>query len=93
MVLKFEPWGDDPLFEWDEYNLKKMWNHRIRDFEVQECFFNEHDTKPHPKAKSCPENYKDRFLVQGVTNGGRKLLIVVEHKGGNIIRPITGWQE
>ena len=24
MVLKFEPWGDDPVFDWDEHNQEKM---------------------------------------------------------------------
>ena len=93
MVLKFEPWGDDPVFDWDEHTEEKFWQHGIRDFEVMECFNNEHFTRPHSKAKSQPEKYGDRFSVQGVTDGGRKLLIIVQYKGGNVVRPVTGWGE
>ena len=93
MVLKFEPWGDDPVLEWDEYNEAKFWEHRIRDFEVEECFENAHFVVPHIKAKSEPEKYGDRYLIRGVTDGGRKLLVIVQHKNGNRVRPITGWEE
>ncbi len=93
MTLKFEPWGDDPEFDWDDYNTAKMWEHRIRDFEIEECFENAHFVRPHQKAKSHPEKYGDRYFVCGVTDGGRKLVIVVQYKGANIVRPITAWDE
>ena len=89
MVLKFEPWGDDPVLEWNDHNQEKIWNHRITGFEVEECFENQHEVVPHPKAKSEPAKYGDRFYVTGITNGGRKLLVVVQFKGGNLVRPIT----
>ncbi len=94
MVLKFEPWGDAPGFEWDEHNEAKIWAHGIDAFEVEQCFDmeNERFVIPHPKAKSEPEKYGDRYMVRGVTNGGRKLLIIVHHVGGNIVRPITAWE-
>ncbi|OGW86955.1 MAG: hypothetical protein A3C35_00225 [Omnitrophica bacterium RIFCSPHIGHO2_02_FULL_46_11] len=93
MVLKFEPWGDDPIFEWDEHNQEKIWIHGIRDFEAEECFENKHFVVPHPKAKSQPEKYRDRFIVRGITEGGRKLLVVVQHKAGTTVRVITAWEE
>ena len=93
MVLKFEPWGEEPVFDWDQHNEEKFWHHAIRDFEIMECFTNEHFTKPHPKANAEPEKYGDRFLIRGVTDGGRKLIIIVQYKGGNVVRPITGWEE
>ena len=86
MVLKFEPWGDDPEFDWDEDNESKFWNHGIRDFEVEECFENEHFAIPHKK-------YKDRYIIRGVTDGGRKLVIIIQYIGLNLVRPITGWSE
>lgn len=94
MTLKFEPWGGEPDFEWDEHNEAKVWTHAIDPFEVEQCFDpeNERFVMPHPKAKSEPERYGDRYLVRGVTNGGRRLLIAVQYVGGNIIRPITAWE-
>lgn len=91
MVLKFEPWGAVPVFEWDEYNEAKMWAHGVHMFEVEQCFDRENErfVIPHPKAKSQPEKYSDRYMVRGVTNGGRKLIITVRHISGDIIRPIT----
>ena len=93
MTLKFEPWGERPTFEWDEHNESKIWAHGIDVFEVEQCFDmeNERFVTPHPKAKAEPERYGDRYMVRGVTNGGRKLLIVVQHVGRNIVRPITAW--
>lgn len=91
MTLKFDPWGDDPLIEWDEFNERKVWAHRVSTFEVEDCFENEHIIRPHKKAKSEPEKYADRYAVIGKTNGGRKLIIIVQFKGANIVRPITAW--
>ena len=94
MVLKYEPWGHNPGFEWDEHNGSKIWEHGIDAFEVEQCFDmeNERFVSPHPKAKSWPEKYGDRYIVRGVTHGGKKLLIAVQYLGGNVIRPITAWE-
>lgn len=40
MVLTIVPWGDDPIFEWDEYNEVEIYRHRVTCFEVEECFEN-----------------------------------------------------
>ena len=93
MVLKFEPWGDDPIFDWDEYNEDKIWRHGIQDFEIEECFENEHRVIPHARAKSEPHQYGDRFEIVGLTDGGRRLRIFVQYKGTNVVRPITAWEE
>ncbi len=93
MTLKYEPWGNEPIFEWDKYNEDKFWQHRIRDFEVEACFKNSHDVLPHHKARSEPEKYRHRYVVLGVTDGGRKLRIIVQHKGSTVVRLITGWVE
>ncbi|MBI3615432.1 MAG: BrnT family toxin [Candidatus Omnitrophica bacterium] len=93
MVLKFEPWGDDPVFDWDEENEPKIWEHGISVFDVEECFDNPHTAVPHEKAKSQPEKYGDRYVVRGVTDGGRKLVIIVQYLFGNWVRPITAWDD
>ncbi len=94
MTLKYEPWGENPDFEWDEHNESKIWVHGINPFEIEQCFDAENVRVviPHAKAKSEPEKYGDRFMVRGITNGGRKLLITVQYVGENIIRPITAWE-
>jgi len=89
VVLKFEPWGDDPVFDWDDENEEEIWGHRVLDLEVEQCFKNSHTVVPHQRAKSQPEKYRDRYEVRGITNGGRKLFIIVQHGGANWVRPIT----
>ena len=84
MTLKDPPWGEDPIIDWDDDILEKFWVHRIRDFEIEQCFENKYRVIPH-------KQYEDRFVIEGVTDGGRSLLIIVQYKGGNVIRPITGW--
>ena len=91
MPLQRAPWGDHLSFEWDEHNIEEMWKHGVRHFEVEQCFRNEHVIRPHRKARSEPEKYGDRYVVQGITDGGRKLVIIVQHTGDENVRPITAW--
>ena len=91
MTLTVVPWGDDPIFEWDEYNEREIYEHRVDCFAVEECFENKYWVAPHNKAKSDSEKYGDRFRIKGVTLGGRKLFMVIQYKGGNLIRPITAY--
>jgi len=91
--LREDPWGDDPTLDWDDDNLGEIWTHRVRDFEVEECFENEHVTIPHKKARSEPAKYGDRYVVRGVSDGGRKLIIIIQYLGANWVRPITAWDD
>ena len=91
MTLKFAPWGEDPFFEWEEFNEQHIWKHKVNVFEVEECFENAYTIRPHKKAKSQPKKYGDRYMIEGVTDGGRKLIIVLQYKGANVIRVITAW--
>lgn len=93
MGLKNDPWGDDPVFDWDEDNLEEIWRHDVRDAEVEQCFDNQHVSSPHKKARSEPEKYGDRYLVHGITDGGRRLFVVVQHVGSNWVRPITAFDD
>lgn len=60
MVLSMPLWGDDPIFEWDEYNEFEIAMHRVTCFEVEECFEDRYGVAPHNKAKSEPHKYGDR---------------------------------
>ena len=84
MGLREDPWGDDPTFDWDDDNREEIWAHKVRDFEIEECFENEHVTIPHKKARSEPEKYGDRYVVRGVSDAGRKLVIIVQYLGGEL---------
>jgi uncharacterized DUF497 family protein len=85
------PWGEEPLFEWDDANEEKIRAHGVSAFDVEECFENPYRVHRHKKAKSQPEKYADRYVVFGETNGGRKLVVILQHKGGPLVRPITAW--
>ena len=89
MTLKFAPWGEEPTFDWDDENEDHIWRHHISVFEIEECFEGEHKIRPHKKSTSEPEKYGDRYEVSGSTAGGRKLWMVIQYLGGNLIRPIT----
>lgn len=93
MGLREDPWGDDPTFDWDDDNREEIWAHKVRDFEVEECFENEHVTIPHKKARSEPDKYGGRYVVRGVSENGRKLVIIVQDLGANWVRPITAWED
>lgn len=91
MTLSAVPWGEDPIFEWDEYNEAEIDKHHLTCFEVEECFENSYWSAPHNKAKSWPQKYGDRYRIRGKTDGGRKLFIIIQYKGANVIRPITAY--
>ena len=91
MVLSFVPWGDDPTFEWDEYNEFEIYKHGVSCFEVEDCFENPYDAAPHKKARSEPLKYGDRYQIKGQTNGGRGLFIIIQYRGGSAVRPITAF--
>ncbi len=94
MTLSHLPWDkNDVTFDWDEFNQEEIWRHGVKDFEFEACFENEHFVIHHPKWKSDPIKYKDRYVVKGVTHGGRKLIIFVDYKGGNLLRPVTAWDD
>ena len=93
MTLSHLPWDSDAVFDWDEFNQREIWGHGVRDLEVEECFENDHSVIHHPKWKAEPEKYSNRYVVKGVTHGGRKLLIFIDYKGGNFIRPVTAWDQ
>lgn len=73
-------------FDWDEYNAEKVWNHGISPEEAEQCFFNEYYIRPHPKKR-----YKDRYIIKGKTDGGRKLLVIFQDLRNSTARIITAY--
>lgn len=93
MTLNVVPWGENPSFEWDEYNEREIAKHHVTCMEVEECFEQPYWCAPHNKAKSEPEEYSDRYRIKGQTDGGRKLFVIVRYRGGEVIRPITAFDQ
>ena len=91
MVLDIVPWGNGPIFDWDEHNEVEISKHGVTCFEVEECFENPYRAAPHNKARSEPRKYGDRYRIGGQTHGGRRLFVIIQHKGGNVVRPITAF--
>lgn len=77
---------DAEWFEWDEWNERELWAHRILPWEVEQVFLNGAAWSRNKKAGSG--DYK----MLGRTDGGRRLTIVVQVKSrGRMLRAITGW--
>ena len=69
-------------FEWDEYNAGKNFiKHNVSDNEIEQVFENPYVIFKHKK-------YSDRKIVLGCTNGGRYLLLSVQHISSYCCRPI-----
>ena len=73
-------------FEWNDWNERKLWEHRILPWEVEQVFLNGPAWTRNKRAGSG--DYK----MLGRTNGGRRLTIVVQVKSRErVLRAITGW--
>ncbi|MFN7973877.1 MAG: hypothetical protein U0166_16270 [Acidobacteriota bacterium] len=77
---RFEP-AD---FEYD-FERDKLGEHRVTFEEAVECFFSDFLVRRNKR-------FRDRFQLEGVTFGGRKLKIIFQVKDRNVVRIITGWQ-
>ena len=77
-------------FEWDDQdkkngNLQHLRDHCIEPEEAEECFFHEYSFGPDDRRS-------DRvYLMDGVTDRGRRLRLVFQDKGNGRVRVITGW--
>jgi hypothetical protein len=74
------------VFALDEANERELAGHGIAGWEAKEVF----DNRP---AWSANKRHRaGDWKMIGVTNGGRRLTIVVRYDGeSRTIRPITGW--
>ncbi len=86
-------------FEWDEHNLSEIYDHRVEYFEAEECFFNHHQVF---RNKRKPGRGYETFKLEGITDRGRKLLLIFYLKDKTsakrsgrsygLIRVITSWE-
>ncbi len=66
-----------PEFEWDEDNEEKLLSrHGVTAAEAEECFGNAHSRR----------RADDVYLMLGMTEAGRMLLLVYEQKRGGRVR-------
>ena len=72
-------------FEWDEDNEGHLARHGISRREAEEALSGL--TVRVRRRTDSP----DRIHLLGRTAGGRYLLVIVQEKGGDLIRPFTGW--
>lgn len=70
-------------FEYD-FDTDELAAHRITFEEAVQVFENEYRVL---RNKGC----RDRRQILGVTDGGRRLKLIVQIKPGNVVRIITGW--
>jgi len=77
--IDFEPSDFEYDFENDELAA-----HRITIEEAVQVFDNEFDVHRN-------KGYRGRYQIHGVTDGGRRLLLIVQINAEHVVRIITGW--
>lgn len=70
--------------EWDEANLDHA-TRRLTVAEIEQALANADEWFRNPKRP-------DRRLVRSRTDGGKRVLVVVQIVGDGV-RPVTGWEE
>jgi uncharacterized DUF497 family protein len=70
-------------FEYD-FDADELAAHRITFEEAIQVFDNDYRVLRN-------KSYRDRRQIAGVTDGGRRLRLIVQIKPGNVVRIITGW--
>ncbi len=70
--------------EWDDHNLDHA-TRRLTAAEIEQAIWKAGHWYHHPK-------YPDRRLVRSETDGGKRVLVVLQIVRDGV-RPITGWEE
>lgn len=94
------PWGGEPEIEWDEGNEGHATGHGITRSEIEDLILvGEYDWWRHPKhgkqkkgSRSVPNKYWNRFLIRGLSEGGRLMIVVVARVAEKKLRPITAME-
>jgi uncharacterized DUF497 family protein len=78
-------------FEWDSENKKNgnvqhLRDHGIEPQEAEECFFHDYF------FASDERRYDEVYVLDGRTDRGRKLCLVIQDKGNGLARIFTGWE-
>jgi uncharacterized DUF497 family protein len=74
------------FFVWDDDNVSHLSRHGIAPEEAEQVFFNRYVITPNKKKHGT-----GRYRIDGRTDGGRYLRLIIEDFGRNIARVITGW--
>lgn len=74
------------VIEWDEHNLDHACRRATAE-EIEQVIMNAALYREH-------REHRDRILLDGRTDGGRRLVVVAQHDlGRESVRPITAWEE
>ncbi len=78
-------------FEWDDENKKNgnvqhLRDHDIEPEDAEECFFHDYDLA---RDDRC---FGDIYILDGITDRGRRLRLVFQDKGNRLARVFTGWE-
>ena len=68
-----------------DFDADELARHRVTYNEAVQCLFNDFLVRR-------DKVHFDRYRIFGTTDGGRRLLLIVQAKPGNVVRIITGWQ-
>ena len=77
-------------FEWDDEgkkngNVQHLRDHGIEPDEAEECFFHEY------AFRRDERRFSDVYVLDGITDRGRRLRLVFQGKGNGLARVFTGW--
>lgn len=78
-------------FEWDSENRKNgnvqhLRDHGIEPQEAEECFFHDY------VFAQDNRRFDDVYVLDGKTDRGRRLRLVLQDKGKGVARIFTGWE-
>jgi uncharacterized DUF497 family protein len=77
-------------FEWDDENKKNgnvqhLRDHGIEPREAEQCFFHNFVFARDEKR------FDDVYVLDGRTDRGRRLRLILQDKGDGLVRVVTGW--
>ena len=66
-------------------NIQHLRDHGIEPEEAEECFFHEY------RFHRDERRFSDVYVLDGMTDRGRRLRLVFQDKGNGLARVFTGW--
>lgn len=77
-------------FEWDREdkkngNVQHLRDHGIEPEEAESCFFHDY------RVSRDDRRFDDVYILDGRTDRGRRLRLVLQDKGNGLARVFTGW--
>lgn len=77
---------DFDAVEWDDANLDHATRHGVSAVEVEQVIQNATEFR---RSKHHP----DRRRIQARTDGGRRVVVIIQVLAGGRARPITAWED